>query len=53
MATFNYKAIDKAGLHAQGQMDALNEADLEIRLTGIIGFGGPLADNLKVPSPLL
>jgi type IV pilus assembly protein PilC len=32
VATFNYKAIDKAGLHAQGQMDALNEADLEIRL---------------------
>ena len=32
MATFNYKAIDKTGLHAQGQMDALNEADLEIRL---------------------
>ena len=32
MATFNYRAIDKTGLHAQGQMDALNEADLEIRL---------------------
>jgi type IV pilus assembly protein PilC len=32
VATFNYKAIDKIGLHAQGQMDALNEADLEIRL---------------------
>jgi type IV pilus assembly protein PilC len=32
VATFNYKAIDKTGLHAQGQMDALNEADLEIRL---------------------
>lgn len=32
MATFNYKAIDKTGLHAQGQMDAMNEADLEIRL---------------------
>lgn len=32
MATFNYRAIDKAGLNAQGQMDALNEADLEIRL---------------------
>lgn len=32
MATFNYKAIDKTGLHAQGQIDALNEADLEIRL---------------------
>jgi len=32
VATFNYRAIDKTGLHAQGQMDALNEADLEIRL---------------------
>jgi type IV pilus assembly protein PilC len=32
LATFNYRAIDKTGLHAQGQMDALNEADLEIRL---------------------
>lgn len=32
MATFDYKAIDKAGLYAKGQMDALNEADLEIRL---------------------
>ena len=32
MATYNYKAIDKTGLHAQGQMDALNEVDLEIRL---------------------
>ena len=32
MATFNYRAIDQAGRHAQGQMDALNEADLEIRL---------------------
>ena len=32
MATFNYRAIDKTGLHAQGQIDALNEADLEIRL---------------------
>jgi type IV pilus assembly protein PilC len=32
LATFNYRAIDKAGLNAQGQMDALNEADLEIRL---------------------
>ena len=32
MATFNYKAIDQNGLRAQGQMDALNEADLEIRL---------------------
>ena len=32
MATFNYKAIDQTGHHAQGQMDALNEVDLEIRL---------------------
>ena len=32
MATFNYKAIDQTGRHAQGQIDALNEADLEIRL---------------------
>ena len=32
MATYNYRAIDQAGRHAQGQIDALNEADLEIRL---------------------
>jgi type IV pilus assembly protein PilC len=32
MATFNYRAIDQAGRHAQGQIDAINEADLEIRL---------------------
>lgn len=32
MATFNYKAIDKAGRPAQGQIDAINEVDLEIRL---------------------
>ena len=32
MATFNYKAIDQTGRYAQGQMDALNEVDLEIRL---------------------
>jgi type IV pilus assembly protein PilC len=32
VATFDYRAIDQAGLHAKGQMDALNEADLEIRL---------------------
>jgi type IV pilus assembly protein PilC len=32
MATFNYRAIDQTGRHAQGQVDALNEADLEIRL---------------------
>ena len=32
MATFNYHAIDQAGRRAQGQIDALNEADLEMRL---------------------
>lgn len=32
MATFNYRAIDQGGRHAQGQIDALNEVDLEIRL---------------------
>lgn len=32
MATFDYRAIDQKGLNAKGQMDALNEADLEIRL---------------------
>lgn len=32
MATFNYRAVDKTGRYAQGQIDALNEADLEIRL---------------------
>lgn len=32
MATFDYKAIDQTGLQAKGQIDALNEADLEIRL---------------------
>lgn len=32
MATFNYKAIDPTGRHAQGQIDALNEVDLELRL---------------------
>ncbi len=32
MATFNYHAIDQTGRRAQGQMDALNEVDLEIRL---------------------
>jgi type IV pilus assembly protein PilC len=32
VATYNYRAIDQAGRHAQGQVDALNEADLEIRL---------------------
>ncbi len=32
MATFNYRAVDKSGRYAQGQIDALNEVDLEIRL---------------------
>ena len=32
MATYDYKAIDQTGLQAKGQMDALNGADLEIRL---------------------
>ena len=32
MGTYNYRAIDQTGRHAQGQIDALNEADLEIRL---------------------
>ena len=32
MATFDYRAIDQAGLQAKGRIDALNEVDLEIRL---------------------
>lgn len=32
MPAFHYKAIDKLGRPAMGQMDAQNEADLEIRL---------------------
>jgi len=32
MPSFNYKAIDKVGRPAMGQIDALNEIDLEIRL---------------------
>lgn len=32
MATYNYKAINKSGRYARGQMDATNEVDLEIRL---------------------
>ncbi|OIQ92409.1 type II secretion system protein F [mine drainage metagenome] len=32
MASFNYKAVDKLGRPAVGQIDALNEVDLEIRL---------------------
>lgn len=33
MATFNYKAIDQYGHATKGQMDALNAADLEVRLS--------------------
>jgi type IV pilus assembly protein PilC len=33
--TFNYKAVDQIGHSAQGQIDALNEIDLEIRLKRI------------------
>ena len=32
MPSYNYKAIDKVGRPAMGQIDALNEVDLEIRL---------------------
>lgn len=32
MPSFNYKAIDQLGHPAMGQIDALNEVDLEIRL---------------------
>jgi type IV pilus assembly protein PilC len=32
VATYNYRAIDQTGRHAQGQIDAINEVDLEIRL---------------------
>lgn len=32
MPSFNYRAIDKLGRPAMGQIDALNEVDLEIRL---------------------
>lgn len=32
MATFDYRAVDHRGLQAKGKIDALNEADLEIRL---------------------
>lgn len=37
MPTFNYKAIDQTGRSAQGQIDAINEIDLELRL-GRIGL---------------
>jgi len=32
MPSFSYKAVDKLGRLAMGQVDAINEADLEIRL---------------------
>ncbi len=32
MPSFNYKAIDQLGRPAMGQMDALNDVDLELRL---------------------
>jgi type IV pilus assembly protein PilC len=32
MPSFNYRAVDKLGHPAMGQIDALNEVDLEIRL---------------------
>ncbi len=32
MATFNYQAVDVTGKRAQGQIDALNAVDLELRL---------------------
>ena len=32
MATFNYQAVDITGKRAQGQIDALNAVDLELRL---------------------
>ncbi len=33
MPSFNYKAVDKLGRPAMGQLDAINEVDLEIRLS--------------------
>lgn len=35
MPTYNYKAVDQVGRPAQGQLDALNEIDLELRLQRI------------------
>lgn len=37
MPTFSYKAVDQTGRPAQGQIDAINEIDLELRL-GRIGL---------------
>lgn len=35
MPTYNYKAVDQVGNPAQGELDALNEIDLELRLDRI------------------
>ncbi|HWU82099.1 MAG TPA: type II secretion system F family protein [Methylophilaceae bacterium] len=35
MPTYNYKAVDQKGLPAQGQLDASNDIDLELRLDRI------------------
>lgn len=35
MPTYRYKAVDQTGRPAQGQLDALNEVDLELRLQRI------------------
>ncbi|HSH97941.1 MAG: type II secretion system F family protein [Methylophilaceae bacterium] len=35
MPTYNYKAVDQIGRTANGEMDALNEIDLELRLDRI------------------
>ncbi len=35
MPTYNYKAVDQTGRSAQGEIDALNEIDLELRLERI------------------
>ena len=35
MPTYNYKAVDQVGQPAQGQIDAQNEIDLELRLERI------------------
>jgi type IV pilus assembly protein PilC len=35
MPTYNYKAVDQKGLPANGQVDAANEIDLELRLDRI------------------
>jgi len=35
LPTFNYRAVDQVGRPAHGQMDAMNEVDLELRLERI------------------